>query len=107
MLAIACAVLAVLLLCQIAGWNPRNVPCMFALTPTCAATCLNRSGALRGSGLKVQTIGNIKYVGPNEALVEYLYEPVNATAADEANPDSSQIKLAAFRKVFYRWRLEQ
>ena len=106
-LAISCAVLAVVLFCQIAGWDPRNIPCVFRLTPTCAATSLNRSTTLRSAHLRVQTIGNIKFVGPDEALVEYLYEAENATAADEANPDASQIRLAAFHKVFYRWRLEQ
>lgn len=106
-LALVCAALAVLTFCQIAGWNYHNVPCVFRLTPTCAATLLNGSASLRNAHLKIQAIGNIKYVGPSEALVEYLYESQNATAADEANPDSSQIKLAAFHKVFYRWRLEQ
>jgi hypothetical protein len=106
-LALVCLAIAIVTFCQIAGWNPRNVPCVFILTPTCAATQLNHSATLRTARQKVQAIGNIKYVGPNEALVDYLYESQDATAADEANPDSSQIKLAAFRRVFYRWRLEQ
>jgi hypothetical protein len=86
------------------GWDPRNLPCLFGLSPGCAAMCLNRS--LRSSQLKVQTIGNIKYVSSDEALVEYLVESQNASASDEANPNSSQIKLAAFHESFYRWRLE-
>jgi len=107
MLALACVAIALVFLCQVAGWDPRNVPCMFRLSPACAASCLNRSPNLRNAHLKVQTIGNIRYVAPGEALVEYLYEADNATPDQEANPNSSQIKLAAFREVFYRWRLEQ
>jgi hypothetical protein len=106
-LALVCIALAALFFCQMAAWDYRNVPCLFRLTPGCASSQLNRSSALRGEHLKVQTIGNIKYVGPDEALVEYLFEAENATAADEANPDATQIKIAAFRKAFYRWRLEQ
>lgn len=90
-----------------AGWNPSNIRCLFSLSPGCAAMCLNNSAKLRGAQLKVQTIGNIKYVGSDEALVEYLVESQNASAADEASPNSSQIKLAAFHESFYRWRLEQ
>ena len=86
------------------GWDPRNFSCLFSLSPGCAAICLNRS--LSSSQLKVQTIGNIRNVAPGEALVEYLVESQNASASDEANPNSSQIKLAAFHESFYRWRLE-
>ena len=106
-IAIACIAVAVVFYGQVAGWNPQNIPCTFRLTPACAALCLNRSAILRDANLKVQTIGNIKYVGPDEALVEYLCEPQDATPDQQANPSSSQLKLAAFHEQFYRWRLEQ
>ena len=105
-LALACLGLALIVFAQMAGWDPRNIRCLFSLSPGCAAYCLNRSPNLTSAQLKVQAIGNIKYVGSDEALVEYLVEAQNASAADEASPNSSQIKLAAFHESFYRWRLE-
>jgi|SRR5579884_286404 len=105
-IAAGCCLAVALLIAQMAGWDYHNLPCLFTLSPGCAASCLNRSAALRNAGLRVQAIGNIKYVGRDEALIEYLVEPVSATAADEASPNSSQIRMAAFNRVFYRWRLE-
>ena len=105
-LGLAGLALALILFAQMAGWDPRNVRCLFSLSPGCAAYCLNHSPKLTSAQLKVQAIGNIKFVGSDEALVEYLVESQNASAADEANPNSSQIKLAAFHESFYRWRLE-
>ncbi len=105
-IALACTILALALVGQMAGWDPRNLRCLFSLSPGCAAYCLNHSPQLSSAHLKVQTIGNIKYVGPDEALVEYLFESDSATPADEATPNSSQIKMAAFHRIFYRWRLD-